>query len=261
MPEEALDLQLKALESLLGDLRGKRVSAESYLEALEAAADRIDQRAQELAALAALLSTPPAAATTLAQAVDEGLAPLRDAMADLVKEVNDPQPAALLADVQDASLKASAAFESLSKAIKVGDAAIQQGSSTVRKALQGSVEGLVSSSNTLAGSIEGSIAPVIQEIHDASDALLALLEGFRNGLSQRANEVEEDTATQLDAATGAIRREGERLIAGVADMSSQCVAGLDEIRAGVSRVTDQLQAILRLIEPIKPVLDAASRMA
>lgn len=115
---------------------------------------------------------------------------------------------------------------------------------TVDEAIGTWVEQVQQSMSATTSSISDRLAGVTDEVDVASEQL-------REGL----------TESFLQSASDQIGGEVQRLHSAVDGLGQQAMERVAELRNGVGTVTEQLQAILDLIEPVKPILDQAAAVA
>ncbi len=115
---------------------------------------------------------------------------------------------------------------------------------TVDEAIGAWVEQVQESMSAMTSNIAERLAGVTDEVESASEQL-------REGL----------TESFLQSASDLIGGEAQRLHGAVDGLGQQAVERVAELRNGVGAVTEQLQAILDLIEPVKPILDQAAAVA
>jgi DNA anti-recombination protein RmuC len=230
----------RALASLVGDAEAALATIEEWqhlpgtLARPDVVLADIPERTQ---ALSLQLSTllPLLLEAAAADAFVEQRASLSSAREHVDKVGTDL--VARIAEMRDATDAVLDELENLAK----GSA---QRIATVDEAIGTWVEQVQQSMSAMTSNVSDRLAGVTDEVDSASEQL-------REGLME----------SFLQSASDQIGGEAQRLHGAVDGLGQQAVERVGELRNGVGAVTEQLQAILDLIEPVKPILDQAAAVA
>lgn len=128
------------------------------------------------------------------------------------------------------------------------------------------LENLAKGSAQRIATVDQSIGTWVEQVQQSMSAMTSnigdRLAGVTDDLDGASEQLREGlTESFLQSASDQIGGEAQRLHGALDGLGQQAAERVGELRNGVGAVTEQLQAIVDLIEPAKPILDQAASVA